>query len=168
MMNNLTFTTQGSWETTTLTRNGEQVAARAIYLKLTSVDFNEGDDGGTDSGIIVDEARVVIPRVSQDEVDDAIDRGNFDLAYSLCSDEDIFPGLIEFITPSTAFRVELTDPTMNSDNFRFFMEGIDITDDICEVEFNIDSINNTVSGWFSYVSDRGLFGRFDTTTVTVL
>ena len=166
---NLQFVTQGTWETTSLLNAGIQVDARAIYLHFESEIARNGLDGGVDDGVIINEARLLIPQpgVSQDQIEDMINVGNYAGAYALCFDQPIFPGSIEFQNGTgNGFRIEWLDVTGNTTNLRVFLEGLEITDDICELYVKIDSISNECVAWLTYVDNRVLtfFSTLDSFT----
>lgn len=163
------FTTQGSWETTTLTNNNQQIDARAIYIHLCSNNWLDGGDGGLDEGVQVNEARLVMPRSVdvEENIDACADKGNFEEAFSYCLDQDIFPGAITFYVNASELTISVLDPSGDLNSLQITWEGIDITDDFCEVVCNVDAIKNSVILYLKLAENRQ-FNRFDVTTVTIL
>jgi hypothetical protein len=73
---------------------------------------------------------------------------------------DIFPGEISIINPYVQeLRVVFDDPYLVTNNVRVFLEGIEITSDICEILCEINYIENVVQCSVTYTTSRGVFSH---------
>ena len=161
MYKNILFATDGTWENTVLTNQGVQIEARAIYLHLESTSFMDGRGSGTSEGVIVRDARLVVPQndAAQQQIDDLIGQGRYQECYPLCQNVDIFPGTITFQKGAEQIQVSLEDPLLQPENFQFFVDiaGMEITDAFCRLFVKIDSISDEVELWYEYVvADNGI------------
>jgi hypothetical protein len=162
MLSTITFQTQGEWETSTVTHMGEQIDCMAIKLHLQSNTYLDGLPGGVTEGVEILQASILVPNGPSaiDQINRLIDQGMLDDAYSYCSEMDIFPGEISILNPNVQeLRVVFGDPYLVTNNIRVFLEGIEITQDICEILCEINYIENVVECSVIYTTDRGIFSH---------
>lgn len=160
-----TFSTGGSWDTTNLTHMGQPMDARAIYLEINSNMYLESRGSGPQEGFEIREARLVIPKPGMQDRIEELAATDSDQAFNLCFDQDIFPGEISFVMPNTSLKVVFNCPHRDTQNLQVFYEDIDVTNDVCEIRANIDSIKNLAELWITLVTDRTRHGFEQETTV---
>lgn len=123
MLNNYVFTTQGDWDSTTLTNNGEEVLANRLFIHLQ---MKPGDNlGNPGPGEIV---AVVFTQDNPDE------------------ETGLFPGILTLDLPRHKIDIMNRDPNFAFEATRVSYQGIDVTPSVAEVFLEVDAIENVVQG----------------------
>jgi hypothetical protein len=128
-MNYFIFNTGGDWDSTTLYNNGEEFLASKLFLQLNTTRDMDGRPirGGLSNGGSM--TAYVQP---QDEN---------------ASEFAIFPGKIDLEVPTHKVSVENTSPQFAIEFTRVWLDGEDVTNQVVDLEFNVDAVNNNVSGY---------------------
>ncbi len=140
-MNNFVFSTKGSWATTFFTNKNQPFDVRRIYIqgKVTPLGFS------------LERYDLVVPKpFLQEKIDNLINEGFVDECYDHCENFPIFPGSIDFIFSKGSFTIENSSMEVNLTSFKFYLDGIEVTDYITKINIEIDSITNLATAWFSY------------------
>lgn len=157
-LSNIQYQTEGTWETSVVTHMGNPIDWIAIKLNLQSNTFLEDDPGGVDDGVSLNDARIIMPNGSEtafDQINNLVDQGLLDDAYDYCSEMQLFPGEISILSPTLQeLRVVFDDPYLVTNNIRVFLEGIEVTQDLCEIMCDIDYIQNTAECYITLTTDR--------------
>ncbi|HWD39831.1 MAG TPA: hypothetical protein VG944_13360 [Fimbriimonas sp.] len=128
-MNYFIFNTGGDWDSTTLYNNGEEFMANQLFIQLNTYRDMDGRPmrGGIGNG-------GEITAYVQPQDDNA---GQY----------AIFPGKIDLECPTHKLTLENTSPMFAFEFTRVVLDNVDISDQVVDVEVNIDAINNEVSGY---------------------
>jgi hypothetical protein len=166
---NITFSTLGSWETSTVTHMGNQIDCMGIKLNLETVRYQHDQPGGVDKGVEIQDAVILVPngQAAIEQINSLIDQGNLQSCYDFCSVIDIFPGEITILNGAQDLRVVFNDPHYDTKNLQVFLEGIEITQDLCEVKCEINYIENVVTCFVTLTSERRLLSH-DNNTIQIL
>lgn len=156
-INDFAFQTSGSWDTTSVIYNGQNWdAARCFFVELRT----DGDWGVSDGGEITGTATFVDPSVNQADYSDPLAMPTIITP--------IFPGRISFTAVGKpTITIENIDPDFEFLNTVVMMDGVDISNDIVALKFDIDAINDAVTGWVKYISSA-ILGLEDITTLYIL
>jgi len=157
MLSQITFQTQGSWDTSVVTHMGNQIDCMAIKLVMRSNSFIDADPGGMLEGVDIQDAVILVPNgvASIDTINSLVDQGRIDEAYNYCNEMPIFPGEISIINPNIQeLRVVFDDPSLVTNNIRVFLEGVEVTQDFCELICEINYIENIVECFLTLTTDR--------------
>ena len=143
MMNSLVFSTQGTWDTTTLLNNAEEVFATRLFVSLRR---KRGWMGGDQGGDL--EAYVAL----QDDPDTEI---------------GIFPGSIEVQVPRHNVLMVNRDPHFAFESTQIYYQEIEVTMSVAEFYLEIDSDQNIVQCYMSLWQGHGI-GSGNAETFTLL
>ena len=143
MMNSLVFETQGSWDTTTLFNNDEEVFAARLYVSLRRARGWLGNDRGGEMTAYV---------TLQDDPDNEI---------------GIFPGSIEIRVPRNNLLIINRDPHFAFENIQIFYQEIEVTMSVAELYLEIDADQNIVQCYISLFQGHGI-GSGNAETFTLL
>jgi hypothetical protein len=165
----LTFQTQGSWDTSTVTHMGNQIDCMAIKLNMSSNRFLNDRPGGVEDGVDIQDAAILVPVNEQaiEQINGFIDAGNIDACYTVCNELPIFPGEISIINGTQDIRVVFDDPHDDTTFVRVFLEGVEITQDFCDLQCEINYIENIVRCNLTITTNRRLLSH-DNETITIL
>lgn len=130
-MNYFIFSTGGDWDSTSLYNNGQEFLANQLYISLSTGRDLDGSPmrGGLGNGGSM--TAYVLP-----QEDNA---GEF----------AIFPGKIDLEVPTHKVTVENTSPQFAIEFTRVWLDGNDVTDQVVDLEINVDAVNNQVSGYIT-------------------
>lgn len=122
------FSTDGTWDGTTLYNNGEEYVADRLYLDLKAARDYDGDfvKGGVVKGGQMTAS--VVPQGSGQE----------------CG---VFPGKIELQFPMHKVVIQNDTPNFAIEFTRILLDGADVTDNVVDFVTDIDSINNNVQAY---------------------
>ena len=123
LLNNYVFSTQGDWDTTTLTNNGEEVLANRLFIHLR---MRPGDKLGNPGP-----GEIVAVVFTQDNPDDE------------CG---LFPGIVTLDLPRHKIDIMNRDPNFEFEATRVSYQGIDVTPSVAEIFLEIDALQNVVQG----------------------
>lgn len=143
MMNSLVFSTEGSWDTTTLMNNAEEVFASRLFIELRR---KRGWMGGDQGGDL--EAYVCL----QDDPDNQI---------------GIFPGSIEIQVPRHNVLFVNRDPHFAFESTQIYYQEIEVTMSVAEFYLEIDADQNIVQCYMSLFQGHGI-GSGNAETFTLL
>ncbi len=143
MMNSLVFSTQGTWDTTTLMNGAEEVFATRLFVQLRR---KRGWMGGDQGGDL--EAYVTL----QDDPDNEI---------------GIFPGSLEIQVPRHKILIVNRDPHFAFENTQFYYQEIEVTMSVAEFYLEIDSDQNIVQCYIGLFQGHGI-GSGNAETFTIL
>jgi hypothetical protein len=130
-MNYFIFNTGGDWDSTTLYNNGQEFLANQLYIKLeTSRDY----DGRPMRGGLRNGGDASAYAVSQD---DSVGQ------YA------IFPGKIDLEVPTHKVTIENTSPMFAIEFTRVWLDSVEVTEQVTDIEVNVDAVNNQVSGYIT-------------------
>ena len=131
-MNSLVFTTEGTWDTTTLTNNGEEVFASRLFVSLRRKRGWLGNDQGGELT-----AYVVLQDSPEDEV-------------------GVFPGSLEIQIPRNSLLLINRDPHFAFESTQVFYQEIEVTLSVAELNLEIDSDENIVQCYISLFQGHGI------------
>lgn len=157
MLSQITFQTQGDWSTSTVTHMGKQIDCMAIKLNLKSNSFLEKDIGGTHKGVHIQDALILVPAYADsiDAINVFIEQGRIKESYNYCNEMSIFPGEISiFNATGQELKVVFNDPDLSTNNILVFLEGIEVTQDFCEILCEINYIENIVTCYLTITTDK--------------
>lgn len=120
MLNNVVFATQGDWDSTTLTNNGEEVLANRLFVQFQQQIDRRGARGEGAFTAIIN---------TQDDPD--VDNG-------------IFPGTLTIAIPQNGVVIENTDPHFAFEATTVRFQDIDVTASLSEFYLEIDGPQNIV------------------------
>ena len=143
MMNSLVFETQGSWDTTTLFNNGEEVFADRLFVSLRRARGWLGNDRGGELTAYV---------TLQDSPDEEI---------------GIFPGSIEIKVPRHNLLIVNRDPHFAFESTQVYYQEIEVTMSMAELYLEIDADENIVQCYISLFQGHGI-GSGNAETFTLL
>ena len=143
MMNSLVFSTEGTWDTTTLLNNAEEVFATRLFFSLRRKRGWIGNDQGGELTAYV---------VTQDEPDEEV---------------GIFPGSLEIQVPRHNILVTNRDPHFAFESTQIYYQEIDVTVSVAELYLEIDSDENIVQCYMSLFQGHGI-GSGNAETFTIL
>ena len=132
MMNSLVFATQGTWDTTTLFNNGEEVFATRLFVSLRRERGWIGNDRGGDLTATV---------VLQDDPDEEV---------------GIFPGSLEIQIPRNTVLIVNRDPHFAFESTQVYYQEIEVTMSVAEFYLEIDSDQNIVQCYISLFQGHGI------------
>ncbi len=142
MMNSLVFSTQGSWDTTTLLNNAEEVLATRLFVSLKRKRGWAGNDQGGELTATI---------VTQDDPDD---------------EQGIFPGSLEVQVPNHNVLIVNRDPHFAFEETKVYYQEIEVTMDVAEFYLEIDSDQNIVECYISLFQGHGIgSGKAETFTL---
>ncbi len=124
LLNNYVFSTQGDWDTTTLTNNGEQVMASRLFVQYRAL---HGDNQGNPGA-----GEVTAVWFDQDNPEEEI---------------GFFPGMLTIDVPRHKIEIVNRDPHFTFELTRIAYQGIEVTPSISEIFLEIDADKNVVQGW---------------------
>ena len=143
MMNSLVFATEGSWDSTTLFNNGEEVFASRLFVSLRRARGWLGNDRGGDLT-----AYVCLQDSPSEEV-------------------GMFPGSFEIQIPRNNLLIINRDPHFAFENTQVFYQEVDVTISTAELYLEIDADQNIVQCYISLFQGHGI-GSGDAETFTLL
>ena len=143
MMNSLVFATQGTWDTTTLFNNGEEVFATRLFVSLLRKRGWIGNDQGGELTATV---------VLQDDPDEEV---------------GIFPGSLEIQIPRNTVLIVNRDPHFAFESTQVYYQEIEVTMSVAEFYLEIDSDQNIVQCYMSLWQGHGI-GSGNAETFTLL
>jgi len=132
MMNSLVFATEGSWDSTTLMNNDEEVLASRLFVSLRRARGWIGNDRGGEITAYV---------CTQDEPDD---------------EQGIFPGSIEVRVPRHNILIINRDPHFAFENTQVYYQEIEVTMSVAEFYLEIDADQNIVQCYISLFQGHGI------------
>lgn len=124
-LNNVVFTTQGDWDSTTLTNNGEEVPADRLFVHFMQQIDRRGNRGEGDFTAYIN---------TQESPDE---------------DAGIFPGTLTIEVPNHAITISNTDPHFAFEETRITYQDIDVTESVSEFHLEVDSPKNVVQGYIT-------------------
>ncbi len=142
-MNSLVFATEGSWDTTTLFNNGEEVFATRLFVSLRRKRGWAGGDQGGD---------LTATLSLQDDPD---------------TDLGIFPGSLEIQVPRHNIVILNRDPHFAFESTQIYYQEIEVTMSVAELYLEIDSDQNIVQCYISLFQGHGI-GSGNAETFTIL
>jgi hypothetical protein len=130
-MNYFIFNTGGDWDSTTLYNNGEEFASSKLFIELST---NRDLDGRPIRG--------------------GLSNGGSMTAYVLPQGDNpdeyaIFPGKIDIEVPTHKVTIENTSPQFAIEFTRVWLDGNEVTEQVTDIEINVDAVNNQVSGYIT-------------------
>jgi len=130
-VNYFIFSTRGDWDSTSLYNNGQEFLAGKLYIQLSTSRDLDGSPvrGGLSNGGAM--TAYVLPQ----------EDGANEFA--------IFPGKIDLDVPTHKVTVENTSPQFAIEFTRVWLDGEDVTEQVVDLEVNVDAINNNVSGFIT-------------------
>lgn len=143
MMNSLVFATEGTWETTTLMNNDDEVLSSRLFVSLLRKRGWLGNDQGGEITAYV---------VLQDDPD--VEAG-------------IFPGSLEIRVPRHNVLIVNRDPHFAFENTKVYYQEIDVTISVAELYLEIDADQNIVQCYMSLFQGHGI-GSGNAETFTML
>ena len=125
-MSQVLFRTGGDWDSTTLSRDGQECLAAQLLVQIQAGRDGYGDvvRGGIGAGGDID--AYIRPQSNT------------------LIEEGIFPGTIEMHFPQHSVVVINNHPTFDFQFTQVVFDGRDVTDQVIDLMVNIDSINNEV------------------------
>jgi hypothetical protein len=129
MLNNMVFSTGGSWDSTTLYNNGQEVMAAQLFVELNAGmdEFGEPCNGGIHTG--GEMVAIVRPQYNpQEEI-------------------GIFPGRLELIFPGHNVIIENGHPAFLFEATRVWFDGRDVTDRVMQIHVDINAIDDIVRAY---------------------
>jgi hypothetical protein len=142
------FNTEGSWDSTTLYLNGTEFPANQLFIELqTTRDYNGNymRNGLANGGQMTAYVR------PQD--------GSADYA--------IFPGKIDLECPTHKLTIENETPNFMVEFTRVWIDGEDISNQVVEIQVNIDAVNDQV-GAYVIVYKPHFLGADEVATYTLI
>jgi hypothetical protein len=126
-MNQMQFSTGGSWDTTSLHNNGQEMAAAQLYVELHA---GRDEDGEPRPGGVALGGEMTAFVRPQDDVHDEL---------------PIFPGRLELRFPHHEIAIENRHPDFDFPHTRVWHNGKEVTGNVVEVRVNVDAIENEVT-----------------------
>jgi hypothetical protein len=120
------FETQGNWDTTFFTRDGQDLPASRLYLLIR---LKPGDKYGN-----IGQGDLVCAYVPMDGPSDAI---------------GLFPGTFEISVPGHEIVVRNESPSAQFEATRIEYQGLEMTSSVAEVYLEVDSNQDLVAGRIS-------------------
>lgn len=147
-MNYFIFQTEGSWETTTLFLNGEEFLASRLFIQCETGRDWDGDPvkGGLRNG-----GQMTAYVQPQD--------GGVDYA--------LFPGKIDLEFPTRKVTIENQSANFAIEFTRVYLDGQEISDELLDIQIDIDAINNNVTASLTVFRPR-LFGADEVATYSLI
>ncbi len=148
-MNYFIFSTEGDWDTTSLYLNGEEFPANRLYLRFETGRDNDGE-----------------PRKG------GLSLGGEATAYALpqqggAGEWALFPGKIDLDFPTHKVTIENSSPTFAIELTRVWLDNVDVSSQLLDVEVDIDAIDNRVTAYLTLFKPH-LFGADEVATYTLL
>ncbi len=125
MLNNVDFATQGDWDSTTLTNNGQEVLANRLFVSFQQQIDKKGNRGEGQFSAYVN---------TQEAPNE---------------DTGIFPGTLSIDVPNHKIIIRNTDPHFAFESTRIEYQEIDVTDSVSELQLDVDSVQNVVQGYIT-------------------
>jgi hypothetical protein len=148
-MNNVVFSTGGSWETTTLFNNNQEVMAVQLFVELQA-GRDEWDDP-VNGGIATGGELTALVRPQENPQ----------------AEWAIFPGRLEMNFPAHSVIVENTHPGFAFEYTRVWFDGRDVTNSVMDIYVDINAADNIVEGRITLYKDRW-FGTDEVATFTLV
>lgn len=148
-MNHIVFTTGGSWETTNLFNNGQEVMAVQLFVELHA-GRDEWDDP-VDGGISTGGEMTALVRPQEDPMEEWA----------------IFPGRLEMNFPGHTLVIENTHPRFAFEYTRVWYQGRDVTNSVMDIYVDINAADNVVEARITIYKDRW-FGTDEVATYTII
>ncbi len=142
MQNQWVFSTQGSWDTTTLFNNGEEIFASRLFLQFRQARNWLGSDKGGEMEAII----------RSDDSGEEV---------------GIFPGSIEIQVPNHSVLIQNRDPHFAFEETKIWYQEIEVTPTVAEFSIEVDSDQNVVQAYISLFQGKGL-GSTESETFTIL
>jgi hypothetical protein len=127
-MNNVIFSTGGSWDSTTLFNNNQEVMAAQLFVELHA-GRDEWDDP-TDGGVSTGGELTALVRPQDNPMEEW----------------GIFPGRLELNFPGHTVVVENTHPGFAFEYTRVWYNGREVTNSVMEIYVDINAVDNIVEG----------------------
>lgn len=143
------FNTGGDWDSTQLFLNGDEFPATRLFIGLRTGrdDYGQPRKGGLNNG--GDMEALVVP----------MDQGSYEQA--------IFPGRIDLEFPRHKVTIVNDSPMFAIELTRITLDGQDVSDEILEMEINIDAAANQASAYLSLFKPH-LFAADEVATYNLL
>jgi hypothetical protein len=148
-MNNLIFHTGGSWETTTLFNNNQEVLATQLFVELHA-GRDEWDDP-VDGGISTGGEMTALIRPQDNPMEEW----------------PIFPGRLELNFPGHQIIIENMHPTFAFEYTRVWYNGRDVTNSVMDIFVDINAADNIVRAFITLYKNRW-FGTDEVATFNIL
>ena len=148
-MNDMIFRTGGSWDTTTLYNNGQEVATAQLYIELHA--GRDYDGSPTDGGIANGADLTALVRPQDDPM----------------APWDIFPGRITLEFPNYSIALENTHPAVILEDTRLFLNGENVTDRLVDLVVDINAVDDVVSAYITLYKNHW-FRRDEVITHTIV
>lgn len=149
MINNVVFSTGGTWDSTTLHNNGREVRAAQLFVELHAGrdDWDNPDRGGVNNG---GELTALI-RPQQDPNEEI----------------GVFPGRLELNFPGHSVIVENQHPGFAFEYTRLWYNGRDVTDNIVDLYVDINAVDDVVEAYITLYKARW-FGSDEVATYRIV
>lgn len=125
MYNEMAFATQGDWDSTTLTHNGNELPADKLFVHFQQQIDKRGNRGAGDLTAYVN---------TREEPD--VDAG-------------IFPGVLSIDVPNHKIVIRNVDPHFAFGETSIEYQDIVVTESVSEFHLEIDSVANVVQGYIT-------------------
>ncbi len=132
MMNSLVFATEGTWDTTTLFNNGEEVLATRLFVSLRRKRGWVGNDQG---------GELTATLTLQDDPDEEL---------------GIFPGSLEIQVPRNNILIVNRDPHFAFESTQIYYQEIEVTMSVAELYLEIDADENITQCYVSLFQGHGI------------
>jgi len=137
-INDFAFSTAGDWDSVAVLAGGvEWDAARRFFVELKTFDENDGDGGIDEGGTLTAEVTYIDPNDPESLVTAPIFPGRFSVTAL---------GKPEIV-------IENIDPDFEFLQTKVWMDGLDITDRIVSMKFDINALDLSVVGWIKYTDE---------------
>lgn len=135
-MNNVVFTTGGSWETTSLFNNEQEVMAVQLFVELHAGrdEWDDPSNGGISTG--GEMTALVRPQDSPME------------------EWPVFPGRLEMNFPGHQIIVENMHPVFAFEYTRVWYNGRDVTNNVMDIFVDINAADNIVRAFITIYKDN--------------
>ena len=148
-MNYFIFNTGGDWDSTSLYLNGEEFPANRLYLKFETGRDYDGDPrrGGLENG--GEASCFALPQQSG------------------AGEWALFPGKIDLEFPTHKVTIQNETPTFAIEMTRVWLDGHDVSNELLDLEIDIDAIENRVSAYLTLFKPH-MFGADEIATTTLI
>ncbi len=130
-MNNMVFSTNGDWDSTTLFNNGEEVMAAQLFVELHA--GRDDYDSPIGGGVTCGGEMTAIVRPQNDPQ----------------SEIGIFPGRLEINAPGHSLVIENYHPAFAFEMTTCLYNGTDVTRNVMDIMVNIDAVSDQVSAYIT-------------------
>lgn len=126
-MNDLNFRTGGSWDSTTLYNNGQEVMAAQLFVELNA--GRDYDGAPTDGGVLAGAELTALVRPQDDPM----------------NPWDILPGRLTMEFPGNIIILENSHPAVNLEDSQILLNGENVTERIVDLFVDINAVDDIAS-----------------------